>query len=433
MRRTLLPSLLLLALLPASAGAQASIGTTAETRAEWIHAHPDGAPGLDVLTVIAPSLGVASDRYLFSLTGSVIARAPEPEVGLELDSYELTFFPAPWATLRFGRFAYLPGFAEVFSQTNYFSRVDLTRLVRGDLEAASRPGFLAQASAYLGAFYVTASATPFVYPQLLPPADSPWLPDADIPSTLELLPFSSEVYREEIRYAGIDPQVPLDWSRVSYAVEAGGSYRGLDFALLWYNGFDNDPLVQARIVDLDPYESFSVELSPVYRKVTAAGANLLYTTGAVRVWTDASYAFYKRFLTNVLDVERRTTQLAEAPYLSYAAGASWEPRFANAALVLEYAGSHAFGENETLVMPALHSVAAATLQWWLLDYRLVPRLTYVLSSDDWSSALLAGLAWEPAADLSVELSAPLFFGDAASELGQYRGNRFVSAAVRWRF
>lgn len=415
------------------------LGSTVTQRAALLlplggSSHDGAVPLLDSSLEASPQLSVFASRFELGATARVVVAQPDTELEVDVSTYELRIAPAPFLGLSIGRFHYRPGMAEFLSNSNFYDRLDSTALLEGRLAQSAHPGDLLQARLFLGDAYLVLTATPFVQTPVLPAVDSPWFPDADIPEEIvSPPPFGAAIPRGAISYEDIEPHLPLSAERLGYSVEVGGYLAGFDLSTLWYSGWDNNPLLTARITipSLSGDEPFSVALTPVYRKITAVTANARRAFGRFVVWTDNAYTFYKRFLTNRIDIVRRTTQTAEAPYLQHTAGASVSisPGWL---VVGEYRLAHEISD-ETVLGYFLDSAALLSVQKQLFDYRLTAGVSGLMSLDDYSTAVLSELTYALDETFEVRVGFSVFVGADDSELGQFGGFLPVRTGLAVRF
>lgn len=424
---------LLFVLIPTALDAQteASLGVTVREDTLVVVQPRQGTATLDAVVAATPQLYVAGAD--FELNASVGLEAGHPDGTPELGQlqYELGLSPLPILSLKLGRFFHSPGTAEFLSNSNLFMRIEPVSLLQGRLGDATVPAELAQATVYLGRFSVTATGSAFVHQPPLPDPDSPWFPQASVPQSIKTLPHLDPIPLAGISYADLAPAVPLSLDRLSYSVELGGYAGGVDFSALWYNGWDNTPLLTAELDLVSLTDPYFIVLRPVYRKRTTAALNARWVVDRFVVWTDNAYTFYKRFLTNRLDAQRLTTQTAEAPYLEHTFGASAELPW-NVTLLSEYRLSWAFTDDE-VIDPFLSRAVLALVQADLFDYRVATTFAGVVSVEDHSVGLFAELAYKPSIALEFVLGVSYFLGEGESELGQFGTSIPIRASLVWRF
>lgn len=381
-----------------------------------------------------PQLSVFADNFELGAEAKLAVAQPGSEFETSLSSYELRVVPTSFLLVSLGRFHYRPGMAEFLSNSNFYERLDATALLEGRINDTSRAGELLQARVFLGSAYVVLTTTPFVQRHILPATDSPWFPDADIPETITSPPpFGAVIPRGEVSYENVEPDVPLSIDRLGYSVELGGFLAGFDLSTSWYNGWDNSPLLTARITipSLSADDPFSVALTPVYRKITAVTASARRAFGRFVIWTDNAYTFYKRFLTNRVDIAQRTTQTAEAPYLQHTGGVS--ATFGSDVLLLgEYRLARAI-TDEPVLGYFLDNAALLSIQKQFFDYRFTVAASGLMSLDDYSTVVLSEVSYAVDESIEIVVGVSTFVGPDDSELGQFGRYLPVRAGLILRF
>lgn len=408
----------------------AQLATVVEERAS-LRYERDGESDLEAHALISPTVTALGDLFEFTATVTAAHAHPDGPLSVRLDALETVVYPTDFASLAVGRFDYQPGYAQLLSNSNVYTRTDVSALLSGDVFESTVPAPLGQFRFFLGDFYALATGTALVLQPVLPAIDSPWFPDASVPQSIQLLPHLDPVALESVEYADLEPVVPLTRERISYSVEVGGYLGGLELSLMWYNGWDNTPLLQGELELTSLTDPYSITLRPVYRKRTSIAANARLQWGRVVLVTDNAYTFYRLLATNELDSARLTTGLTEAPYLEHTAGATVDLPW-NLSLLLEYRLSKAF-TDVSYVPPSLHRAGVALLRADLLDRRLGLTVGSLVTYEEWSAGLVGRIAWALSDALEIDLSATAFVGEAQSELGQYSGLVPLSAALRWRF
>jgi hypothetical protein len=389
---------------------------------------------LEQVSRLSPRLSVQSGTYAFSAAASVGFESSSGAADFRLEALELALRAADWMGFRLGWFDYLPGAARFLSNTNFFSRIDYERLLAGRLEEALVPAALLQAELTFFDFYLRLTVSPFRPQMILSPVGSPWFFGSHFPRSLIEPAFGNEVVLNELSYMP-EPPPPYDLSEVSWSPELGGSVWGVDFALLYYHGYDNTPLLSAELIphglyDQDPYD---IELTPVYRRVHTLGLDLAASISSLRLWADAAYTFNKSFLTNEVSFTLPTTQVVTAPFVEYSLGCSYALPFFELTAWGELRNSHVLDPSGLLLRPPLSSALLAGLDASLFDSRLSSQVALACSIAEPSGAAVLRLSYTPVAGLAVRFLAPFFFGPPDTELGQYRRNHFLSLQVVWEF
>ena len=384
-----------------------------------------------------PIFELWSDFFVFSCSGSLSYAGSNNTLDVFLKDSKVSFYPIDPMSISLGRFHYLPGTAEFFSHTNYFARSDYEIMLSQGGGLIQLPCDLAQIGFYFFDFYLLITVSPFWQPMILPEITSPWFPRNGLPKSITVsLPFERIINIGKLLY--IESQTPdYDLSQVSMAVEVGGTILGVDFGLLYYQGWDNTPLLTAAF-DLSNFltsETFDILLTPYYRKIKAIGLILETNIGALRLWSDASFTIDKSFLTNELSATLLNTVVSKVPFLEYTLGMSYDFPFLGLIALAEFRNSHIIEDSvtSTLIEPFLHFVGVGTLLMRVLDYRLQPSFSVLFSFEDYSVSLISRCSYTPSDEFSLSVLLPLFFGELDSELGQYQENYTLTLIVDWRF
>jgi hypothetical protein len=385
---------------------------------------------------LSPSLAIWAEAFEFTLNGSVSVDGLSGEITPSLQEFRLDLYPTDFMSLRMGVFSYLPGTSEFVSNTNFFARTDYEALLTGAVGESLIPNTMVQAGFYWNNSYLLLTVNPLRPEMVLPETDSPWFPMRDVPEsvTLQLFADDQTIVLDNLYYLDEDP-TPYDLSQISISPELGITIFGIDASVLYYHGTDNTSLVAANFIPYGLYDSdpYDIELIPVHRNVHVIGMNLATNISALRLWGDSAFTFNKSFLTNRVSFSNRNTPVVELPYLEYTAGASYEFSFINLSLFGELKHNHVFTEEQFFVAQMLQSMAVGAVSVSVFDYALSFFVSAIYSLADGGVASVARITYAPVDELSVELLAPMFFGDVDSELGQFRDNFLVSAKVIWRF
>ena len=385
-------------------------------------------------TRFSPILAIDSPSYDLFFRSSFSYEDNAEQISTQIDELYLVLDPLPFLQLRLGRFSYLAGTALFLSNTRYFVRRDLEELLTGRIEKVELAGDMAQLSFFLADHYLRLTAAPFTGRALIPDPGSPWFPDKDLPGSITVyFPTTKVLVLDNLSLEEAELP-PFNLQNLSASLELGGTIYPVDYALLYYHGSDNSPLVKAAFeFPQGLYESYDIILTPVSRSIDALGLNLALQLGPFTFWTDDSFTSAKTFLTNRLSSAAMETALAQQPYLELCLGMSYRPPFVDGLLAVEYRDGFVFGQDDPVIEPLLSSVLVVLLQLDLWDGKLSPSVTWIESLHDPSRAVSLRVSFRPAMELEARLSAPLFFGPADSELGQFRENYLLSAGVIWRF
>jgi hypothetical protein len=382
---------------------------------------------------LAALLSVFSDNTSLSARLSFSGDIGQNNIDTSLDMIKAEFIPLPGTNFSFGRYNYSPGPAEFISPTDYFGRTNLEKLITGDLQQAVLPNDLIQIGIFYSDFYARVSAAPFRKELALPDVESPWFPDKDIPQSLPW-PFDGRspklVFQEPTPYTDT-----LD--SMCFSVEAGGTLPGIDFAFIYYNGWDYSPMYSANLsFPIDEPEIFKVEVYPEYRRISSFGLNAVSAVSSFRFWIDGAYTPEKLFQKTRLFAQDNnvSTGIYNADSLTLAAGGSWEPGVFGAVLLFEYYRIFIGEEDAAQVFePLLHHFASMMVRASFFGYTLHPAIISLLSLTDNSIVVYPSVSYRPTEEFSLQLNIPLFFGEDDTELGQFRDNHTLSIEAKLRF
>ena len=385
-----------------------------------------------------PSAEFSPLVYAFGEVYEMVLRATilqtDGASSIAVDELSVKVNPNDFVSVRIGRFAYLPGAAEYFSNVNYFSRTDTVRLLTSAGSGHLIPTELVQAGLFVGDVFLLVTAS-LIRPTLIfPDAESVWFPDAQFPSTITVyFPSEHDLVLDAIYFADeeFSRSTLID---AGVCVEAGATVWAIDLSLLYYHGWDNTPLAAARLrFPSGLVDSYEISLRPVYRRIDAIGAMVATSMGNLRLYLDSSYTFSKTFLTNRLSSKTFETPVVELPYLGCTVGASYEIPFLDLLLLAEYTDGLIVGETVDSVRPMLSRAVISGLRFSPWRLHLDASVVGIVSIADWSFVVASQLSYRPSEDLEIYVFNPLFRGDLESELGQFRSNLQVSAGIRWFF
>jgi len=355
-----------------------------------------------------------------------------PSVGIQDLYVELS--PTGFLTLRLGRFVYAPGSAGVLSPTHWFVTPDLLALVRNDTESLVRGGDLVQGIVTLGDWSLTLSASPFAPAWSIPDPSSPWFPRKDFPRSITIFFPTTQV----LSLTGITvqeaPAAQLSLQDMSVGAELGVSLPLVDLSLLAYHGWDNTPLFQPSFeFPSGFFGDYDIVLTPVARKIDSVGAEATLTWGSLSAWADGAYTFSKTFLSRKLSSSTFASDLVTSPCLEYAAGAGYDFSVPRLSLQAGYRGLWVTQPTADTLLPFMGSYLSGTCALRLWDDRLSVAIQGLVSTADWSAAIIGLLSVAPSNELSFDVTLPFFLGASDTELGQFSANYLVSIGVTVRY
>lgn len=378
---------------------------------------------------LAPSLQYSGEVLEFKADAELSAAYPENTVAFAMDELYLTYYNYGIWKAQIGRFHYLPGSSEFFSNTNYCSTPDYIKLIENQGKDYSLPGDMFQLSLIGSDMYIknTFSITP-VYSETVT-ADSPWLPSTLLPASVYV--FSNGRYYRDSLYTENPDWPGITIENLSYNFETGYSAYWFDLSLQYYRGRDNILLNNLEI-DLKENNFFDLSIKPTYEKKTAMGLNLSANLNALHFWFDGSYSFDKSFQSSTIDIPSYTTIIYEADLLETTAGTRYDFYWHDMTLFFEWKNSWNNSEERFLIPPYLSSALAGALRLNFSDYRQQPGayLVYNLDDNSWISAL----QWKYYMNdnISFEATGAVLRGEDDTLFGHYEQDYLISLNIIYR-
>lgn len=404
-----------------------------------------GNSEISFTTALSPRFAAASDIFDFGVLADIRWNNRENSFTFVVNEFRLTILPADFALIRIGRFAYLPGTAEFFSNTNFFNQGSLVELISSVGLDSGTNSDMVQANFFFSNFYTKLTVSPIAHNMIFPDQISPLFPGNYVP----LVPGQTTANTDYQGYTAdgavatevpYDKRVkpPLNFNQISVSGEFGGTAGGVDFALLYYYGWDDDMLFSSRTVLDAGTGTYTTTLVPEYHKIHAIGVNLASSAGAFRFWGDMAWTFNKSFIRNEIaafpGIEYDWyTDTIEGHFFEYTVGTSYEFSF-GLSVLFEYMDGWIIPVAPVdYLQPALSRILAAAVNLALFDYRLSPTvaLMYSIDSNSFGAGIL--LSYAPTDELELTLTAPIYFDfdGSAAALG---GNKFyLSIGLTWRF
>jgi hypothetical protein len=405
------------------------------------------ASEIDFTTALAPHFAASSGIFDFSVLADIRWNNRENSFTFSVEEFRLTLLPADFVLIKVGRFSYLPGTAEFFSNTNFFNQGSLVELISSVGLAAGTNADMVQANFFFSIFYTKLTISPIAHDMVFPDTISPLFPGHYVPKlpgqTMENTEYSGyTVDGASVTEVPYDKRVrpPFNFDQVSVSGEFGGTAGGIDFSLLYYYGWDDDMLFSTSTDHVNG--TYTTTLVPEYYKIHALGLNLASSVGAFRFWGDAAWTINKTFIRNNYFDPAATTPLVNGTYttttleghfLEYTVGASYEFGFGLSVLCEYMDGWILDGDPSQYVQPTLSRVLAAAVNLPLFEYQLIPTIAAMYSID--TNAFGGGivLTYAPTDELELTMTAPIFF-DFDGATNPFGGNKFyLSLGLTWRF
>jgi hypothetical protein len=212
--------------------------------------------------------------------------------------------------VRVGKQIYAWGRADGFNPTDNLTSWDYTDFLDTEDE---RLGLIsARVDYYFGDWTLEGVLAPTFTPSVLPTADSRWFPvmAAEIPN-----PQFPAIGQPTLKasYALVPSVLPeKSLKNTQYAMKLSGIYRGWDFSVSWFDGFDDLPALHTKTIVDSAFTSAEIVLQPRYHRRRAIGADAATTVGSIGLRGEAAY-----YLTEDWN---GTDPAIDDPYLQYALG-----------------------------------------------------------------------------------------------------------------
>ena len=447
MKRTILLCITACVCFAAPASAEVFFGGSARANVGMIFDLDDiDSSEIDFTTTLSPRFAASSEIFDFSLLADIRWNNRENSFTFLVDEFRLTLIPADFALVKVGRFSYLPGTAEFFSNTNFFNQGSLVELISSvGLETGTNADMV-QANFFFSNFYTKLTVSPIAHDMVFPDRLSPLFPGHYVPKRPGQTQANTEysgytVDGAEATELPYDKRVrpPLNFDQVSMSGEFGGTAGGIDFSLLYFYGWDDDTLFSTSTVYNSGAGTYTTTLVPEYNKIHAVGLNLASSVQAFRFWADSAWTFNKAFIRDNYfggtggEDDPFTTTTIQGHFLEYTLGASYEFGFGLTVLFEYMDGWIIDGDPSQYVQPTLSRVLALAVNLPLFQYQLIPTIAAMYSID--TNAFGGGIvvSYAPTDELELTLTAPIFF-DFDGTSRPFGGNKlYVSLSLIWRF
>lgn len=445
MRRTILLCITACVCFAAPVSAEVFFGGSARANVGMIFDLDDiDSSEIDFTTGLSPRFAASSELFDFSVLADIRWNNRENSFTFSVDEFRLTLIPADFALVQVGRFSYLPGMGEFFSNTNFFNQGSLVELISSVGLVTGTNADMIQANFFFSNFYTKLTVSPIAHDMVFPDTISPLFPGHYVPNPPGQTQDNTEytgytVDGAEASEVPYDKRVrpPFNFDQVSLSGEFGGTAGGIDFSLLYYYGWDDDTLFSTSTVESDG--TYTTTLVPEYNKIHAVGLNMASSVQAFRFWGDAAWTFNKAFIrddyfegTGFSDDPFITTTI-QGNFLEYTLGASYEFGFGLSVLFEYMDGWIIGGDPSRYVQPTLSRVLALAVNLPLFEYQLIPTIAAMYSID--TNAFGGGIvvSYAPTDELELTLTAPIYF-DFDGTSRPFGGNKlYISLGLTWRF
>ena len=388
---------------------------------------------------------VYSGRALFSPRATWVAGALEVNAALEagVDSLagarvsvaELTMrlALADWGALTLGRFLYKPGTALLFSNVDYFTSLDLGRLLSEGVSAPGRPDDMVQLRLFGGLWHASATFSPWRPRSDPTPTASPWFPRGGIKDSFQVLTTTYTLRNLSWRDDSADPWPVID---PAVELETGFVLGPLDLSLSWFDGPDRESAVIGQItMPVSPWGVYDITLQEVSSRINREGLAASVQAGDFRAWGDTSLFQGKLLQSGDLysAVDGWLTGTRAKDGLDLTVGLSYTPPWPNSLVGLECRYSWYAGDVTGLTFPLLSRVVAAEVTSSLFGETVAVSVIGLCSLDDRSWAFLPSASFSLGPDRTLQFWVPLLFGPTGSEPGQYAPLALLMTSFRVRY
>lgn len=421
----------------AQSGAGASVGGEAEYRIEGLIPRNDpGATTSEHHIELTTRLSAGSEIGELSAAVTTGRNLTARSRKLSLEQAQVSAFFGNLVVADLGLFRYQPAVADLLPSHNFFARRNYPAFFTGRLQDAALAAPLFRVN--VGGFRLFASATllPVMLEVPFVSTDSPWFPNLGFPEEIDVSsPVSQTLTLDEIIVEAY-PEATGHPAEASFELAGGVTAGPVDLALRYYNGQDLRPLYA---VSLDPdglSSPYDIYLRPIYRRIHALAASALAVIGPVRLYTEQTLrlndAVIVREFTNV--ATRFETLVYRTPSYTPLIGASYTARGVPIVASAEYRNAAIINPVDRMLEPLLDHAAAVSVLWRPWNGRLTATAFGLVSIPDGStnSSLRLELTSRSRA-MSVQLTVPIFWGAAGTELGQYADTIAPSLSLTYRF
>ncbi|MBN2736176.1 MAG: hypothetical protein JXR70_04285 [Spirochaetales bacterium] len=378
------------------------------------------------------TIGDESDNYSFLITPEIDFSYTEKLIEPRLKEWALKIDLFTFLSIKTGFFPYLPGMAEFFSNTNFYTISDYEELVSGNFQNSMTPSTLIQLQFFTDQWYLFLTCSPFLITPILPDPASPWFPTKNLPPSISI----SEPINQTINLGSIIIQDIIcenSLSNANYGFELGGGFSYFDFSLSYFHGQNNFPLFTSTMEfpeGLNDY--YNIILTPLWENIDAFGLDIKTTLNAMTFWLDAAYYPWKPYQSRKLDTTNFSTLIKESPSIISTLGMGYEIQTPHISLLIEYKKEWILINLPEIVTPDFANLLTINLRLFLHDDKIIFYPVVLLSTLDQSWATIFNFTFAPEYFFECFFTLPLFFGKEKSDFGQYRKNIYGSMGFTYR-
>lgn len=380
---------------------------------------------------LSPSLNINWENLEFNAEVELSYLIPDYSAEVDLKEFSISYITDSFWKINAGRYYYLPGTSEFFSNTNYFASTDYIELIENQGEDFYSAGDILQVIITGESIYLTSTFSVSPIEMSVIDLNSKWFPSSSIPKSLKT--FGGDTYyQNDISMA--DPEtIPIAWKTISIGFEGGWNTYMFDLSVQYYHGRGNEFLYQMDI-DLRDDDLFDMEITPLLGDVQdCIGLNWLWNFNRMYMWVDGSFNFNRTFIDNTLRLPGLFTTTDQAHHLASSLGIRYDIDWQNLTLIAEWKDSYTISDNEHLLMPYFNSALAGAFTMAINDYRHQPGgfILYSLDDDSWLSALQ--WKYNIREYFSLEGTAAYLQGESESFFGQYDQDIYLAMNLIWQY
>ncbi|MDP8223652.1 MAG: hypothetical protein P9L99_09855 [Candidatus Lernaella stagnicola] len=354
-------------------------------------------------------------------------------------------FYSEYASFEIGKIIYAWGMADEFNPTDLLNPEDLRWVMSMGKRERKLGVFSSNLTLSYGDFSLQGVLMPLFEPNILPDADSDWLP-----WELGLFYGLVDAFPGFVDFQA--QHVPdMSIQNADRAARFRGMVGPVDFSLVWFDGFDDLPFYKVKI-DIDA-EGLVTGAKPLtlresYQRYQAYGGSLAFTAGSFSFRTEGAYYTPRQYnagidpsfllVDDVIAAYQALMQLrdydwyVESPAYSVVGGVDWRDgtwlyvnlQYAHSQ-ILEYEKANIYNEYEGNVTAKLQTL------WLDEDLEAGFDSAYNVYHNDWYMRPYVGYRWTVA--LKTEAGVRLFGGEPETRFGDYNYNDFAYLNLEYGF
>jgi hypothetical protein len=244
-------------------------------------------------------------------------------------------------------------------------------------------------------------------------------------------------------------RLPGRLSNFSYADRFGGTIGDFDFHLSYYNGINRTLILKPELTGTT-LASASIEMKPLYERISAFGIDTAFTLGR---FSFTGEAFYSRKMTAVREADATAlqtglTQIAgsgstdveispseKVPYLAYTAGADYNFWGNNGLILVEWMDSRYLENRERYIEPLINGILLVRLEDKFFNESLEAEVGALLKPEKSKPGhlLTFSLTWNFQNGLSIGAGGYIFQGndDELMELFEEKDMVYLKAKMEF--